>query len=522
MKFIGQSLSERIGRQARIRPASTKNHRNASLRVEPLEDRTVPTVVYNSAFGGETIFWGANWWGQTVGQTVTSPITNNPGALNDPTVYLIFWGKSWTQATASKYANDAQTILQSNYLSGLTDYGSDGIATYGGYTIDNSTSSLGPVAATNEIDAILPRMNSWAKPTQPTSPSGGQPGSATWSDVVTAPIYVVVSDQSWSAGNGPDAYVPSGTSDTPLAMNHIWVGVGTNEDTFTYVLSHELAERISAGGGGILMNASVNISGEYQNAQIADNEPDQGRYTYRLHGVLVQAYWSISYNAFIVPDGNSQKFDLTPNWNNTTFAWNSNLSIQGDQLGVNYADNIAIGGNGSNVSVSQNNEAALFDPGVIKNINVDTGGGSNFVRVSSVPAGVAVNVDSFGASNDTVVVGDGTDSLAGIQGTVNVSNTSGQTKLIVDDLNDGARNVTITDHSVAFSGLTTVNYHGGNLWNNGTLHGVTTLQVNDGYGSNSVDVLSVPSLTSVDLDADTLDSIYGPAAGKVKVSRNHT
>jgi hypothetical protein len=69
--------------------------------------------------------------------------------------------------------------------------------------------------------------------------------------------------------------------------------------------------------------------------------------------------------------------------------------------------------------------------------------------------------------------------------------------------------------------LTTVNYNGGYLLN-GTLHGVTTLQVNDGYGSNLVDVLSVPSLTSVILDADTLDSIFGPAAGKVTVHKTHT
>src|SRR5262249_23142577 len=135
MRSFFHSLSERFGRKARRRPASARQRRNSRLHLEALEDRTVPTVVFNSAFGGDTIVWGANWWGQSVGQTVTSPITNNPGALNDPTVYLIFWGKSWTQATASKYANDAQTILQSNYLSGLKDYGSDGIATYGGYTI---------------------------------------------------------------------------------------------------------------------------------------------------------------------------------------------------------------------------------------------------------------------------------------------------------------------------------------------------------------------------------------------------
>jgi streptogramin lyase len=45
MKSIFQSLSERIGRQARRRPASAKKRRNACLQLESLEDRTVPTTI---------------------------------------------------------------------------------------------------------------------------------------------------------------------------------------------------------------------------------------------------------------------------------------------------------------------------------------------------------------------------------------------------------------------------------------------------------------------------------------------
>src|SRR5262249_38988271 len=155
------------------------------------------------------------------------------------------------------------------YLSGLTDYGSDGKATYGGYTIDNSTSTLGPVAATQETQNILNyQMTSWDKPTEPASLGGIA--------ALSSPIYFVVSDLSFSAGNGTDNYTPL-NSDIPLLMNHVWIDTGTNEDSFTDLFSHELVERISAGGGGILMNASVNISGEYQNSQIADNEPDSQR-----------------------------------------------------------------------------------------------------------------------------------------------------------------------------------------------------------------------------------------------------
>jgi hypothetical protein len=191
-------------------------------------------------------------------------------------------------------------------------------------------------------------------------------------------------------------------------------------------------------------------------------------------------------------------------------------------LGPNYADQIWIGTNSSNLSVQENaNETVQFDPKTITNVSVDTKGGADYVHVVAVPSGVTVNINSTGASNDTVVVGTVNNSLASIQGPVNVSNASGQTTLVVDDLNDGPRNVTITDHSVAFSGLTTINYHGGFL-NGGTLHGVTALDVTDGIGPNVVDVQSVPLLTLVTLDADTQDWIFGPAKGKVKVHFSHT
>src|SRR5262249_40420840 len=103
----------------------------------------------------------------------------------------------------------------------------------------------------------------------------------------------------------------------------------------------------------------------------------------------------------------------------------------------------------------------------------------------------------------------------------NVSNSSGQTKLVIDDLHGGAGNVTITNNSVAFSGVPTINYQGG-FFLLGTPRGVTELDVIDGTGANVVDVLSVPSLTSVILDADTKDVIFGPAAGKVTVHKTHT
>ena len=108
-------LLKKVCRRQHQKGSSSQKPRSTRLFLEALEDRTVPTVVFNSAFGGDTIVWGPNWWGEPVGQTVTGPLNNNPGALQDPKVYLIFWGPSWTQANAGKFASDAQAIINSAY-----------------------------------------------------------------------------------------------------------------------------------------------------------------------------------------------------------------------------------------------------------------------------------------------------------------------------------------------------------------------------------------------------------------------
>jgi autotransporter-associated beta strand protein len=498
IECLGFRGSEGKGRSRKRQQPSRPQSRRATPGLEVLEDRTVPTVLFNSPLGGDTISWGANWWGQTVGQTVTSPITNNPGALNDPTVYLIFWGPSWTQSTASQYASDAQTIIQSQYLSRLTDYGSDGIATYGGYTIDNSTSSLGPVAATNEIDHVLPQMSGWAKPTQPTSLNIGPPGHQIWPGVVTSPIYVVVSDLSNNAGgNGPDAYVPQGTSGTPLAMNHVWIGAGVNEALFTDILSHELAERISSGGAGIVMNASVDAGTdhEWQNAQIADNEPDGGNYLYPLNGtVSEQAYWSISAHAFIVPDGNSETIAFNPHWDlsdpaHPHFLNTFDLNISGDPSGSTITLDVPQSGpTAGELKVTDNGQVFWFSPSKLSSITItETGTGNNVVNVLRTPTGVPVTI--IGHGHDTVNLGVN-GSVQGIRSGVSISNPANSTSLNIDDSSDP----TALNPTIAASFLTglipnvTINYAniGSLLLKTGT--GSNAVTVNPGGAPSTVDV----------------------------------
>jgi hypothetical protein len=303
------------------RPVGSNSKRSARPHrpcLEGLEKREVMTVAFTPAFGPDSIFWRTSVGGHTANSVLTGPVSN-PTVLNNPTVYLIFSGSSWTGTTAAKYAGDVKTILSSPYLSGLTQYGSSGTAVYGGYTIDSRTSP-GPSGRDAEIQYALDHLStSWAKPTGVApNPGGNNAGAAGY---LHSPVYVVVDDNGDnSAANGGGFYTSGGTTYLTNAIN---IDNGSYEDTFTDLFSHELVERVSDGtGAGIGMNGPSNVpgDGEYQNAQIADNEPDEGRYTYRLGGtVKVQAYWSVVDQKFIVPDGNQQTIVLRPIWNGTSF-----------------------------------------------------------------------------------------------------------------------------------------------------------------------------------------------------------
>jgi hypothetical protein len=268
------------------------------------------TVAFKSAFGGETIFWRPS------GQPIKGPISNN-AILSKPKVYLIFWGTLWTSDTASGHASDAKAILESQYLSSLTQYGSSGTAEYGGYAVD-TRASQGLPGRDAEINYVLDSLKpSWTKPTaEAPNKTGDNTGAVGY---LTSPIYAVIGDSGGGGAMNGGGFYTSGSK--TYLTNAIYINNGRDRNGFNELFSHELVERISDGNGnGIGMNASVDISGESSDAQLSDNEPDGERYTYRLNGTLeVQAYWSVVDQTFIVPDGNGQTVFLAPIWNNKSF-----------------------------------------------------------------------------------------------------------------------------------------------------------------------------------------------------------
>src|SRR5208282_2271805 len=105
----------------------------------------------------------------------------------------------------------------------------------------------------------------------------------------------------------------------------------------------------------------------------------------------VQAAFSAANQAFVVEDGNSELFTLTPNWtidpthaNNDVFDGTYDLTINGDQL-ANKNDTITISEDSAGgIQVNLDGQIANFDPGTsttigtaIRSISVNGMTGSN-------------------------------------------------------------------------------------------------------------------------------------------------
>src|SRR5579859_1127903 len=99
------------GRTERRRPRRKSTVR---LHLEPLEDRTVPTIVFDPQFGAETV----------IPQEIA-------GGLNSPPLFIEFWGSYWQNGSGpqqlQKILTSAQKLTSSPYWSGLIQYGDSGV-----------------------------------------------------------------------------------------------------------------------------------------------------------------------------------------------------------------------------------------------------------------------------------------------------------------------------------------------------------------------------------------------------------
>jgi hypothetical protein len=488
--------------------------------LENLESRLVPTIVFQPQFGVETL----------------TPQSTNDG-MQHPTVHLIFagdpsggvyyWKTPQGQADETRLTDLAAALLGGPYLTGLPEYGSDGLANLGvAWTgapdLPTDAVAKSPNHAdlqtyiTNEIETEVP-MNPKA-----------DPGNLDWQH---APIYVVILDPTTSQQAGHGGWNTPGYGPNGVRIHMIWVATyprtngnpGVQSDAFTLALGHALAETISdpdSAGIRVISPEPSWVAIGPGTGQICDFEAESGADEYRLaDSILVAAYWSVKHQAFIVPDGNRQDFEVRPVWDllNQKFTHTADLTILGDQPPFNGNDTIvieAVGAGGKGVRAVMNGEAAQI-PYAVRTVYVYPGNGNNSVQVDAVPQGTTIDViDSGFLSSDDVSVGllgSKVVGLAAILGTVNVSGAPQKgehTYLTVDALNDGPQSIAITDKEVAFQRGPVIHYQN-----------VAALYLIDGNGQNHIDVESVAASTGLAISADQQDVIYGPAVGKAHIKR---
>lgn len=120
------------------RPSTPKPRPRVRPVLEHLEERAVPTVAFNPEFGSET-FTGAN-----------------DGMLS-PTIHAVFQGAYWNtargKAAESSLLSAEARVVNSPYLSGLEQYGSDGRAIVGSSWDDASGLAYNP--PTKDLQAFL-------------------------------------------------------------------------------------------------------------------------------------------------------------------------------------------------------------------------------------------------------------------------------------------------------------------------------------------------------------------------------
>jgi hypothetical protein len=355
-------------------PATSRKSRpRFRLDVESLEDRLVPTVVFTPHFQPTYV---------TNPQTPQQNVASG-NVLQSPNVAFIFAG-AWDSTSEQSLLTAAKDILKGPYLSGLKQYGSDGIARYMGVAaMTPSAPAVKFDGKTNNTPIVATFINMVI----------GNPDPAT--------IYVVVDSPVHSSNvSGFNAWGGSTNVQHEIYLQTTAYGL---KDSFTTLFSHEVAEAMAP---GVKVSDPGNFSGG-KAYQIADNEPEalnQPHYTYRLNGNLVQAYWSQADGGFIVPDQTivpgqpQQKFILQPRWCGNTFSGKYDLYVTGDQLGVGYNDQIAldysagVSGSPDTVSVTENGESVSFDSSQINSIGVDTKWGTNRVSVNGVPPSTPVSI----------------------------------------------------------------------------------------------------------------------------------
>jgi hypothetical protein len=448
---MSRSLKQSFRKLAR--PLTIRRPRRAQLLVESLEERSVPAIMFQPQFGVE-------------------PTTNHNGiGLNDVPVDLIFWGSAWNNPppgspTMAAVTSAVQSVLDSPYTSGLTQYNVDGKVQFGGSYLDPSNPSTTGFGWTDALGVITHATDS------PDAQGRQLPDS---DDTPTWPIYVVVTAPGVTASAGGASY--NGLYVRPNLLDAdrlpmIWLGglrpnglpaSASQIDQYTDNFSHELAEAITDIAGSIpfLQNIRVDAGANWTgggDGQIADAEAQN--YSAVVNGVLEQSYWSNRDQQYLVPTSGSQVFTVN----------NGVLTVNDDQL-ANHDDVIDLdvehdGSDGIRFTV--NDETFGFRRGQISKVIIQCHTGHDTVNVHWTVPDVPVDIYT---GNDVMTVNFtpypsdhsySYDLSTVIQGQVTIHG-NGRTTVKLNDqqgTSDTPFTYTVGSTSVTRTGMGTVTYSG--------------------------------------------------------------
>ncbi len=471
------------------------------IQLEALEDRTTPSILFTAQNG---VLQATNPGGHEVlGNTAEVPIRT------------IFLGSWWASADGAKAAQQIQNSINpifhdSPFLDGLHQYGVNhraGVPLYAPGQPNQLfyyTDPVNNIVQDRDIDYVVwDAIDNRGFPEPDDGPEGEYMVFTSpqlhYFDPTAAGWHNEFMDQD---GAETDWAVSGWVSTQFLPGSKSQIDLGYT----TSILSEEAGcegftdPKWREGKDGWTIHA------QGQWAEIGDFEA--GDFTYRLNGYLVHSYWSNQDNAYLIPDGNQQTFQVD----------HDKLILGGGKFSSPWSsDNITIDTNAwGGITVTENGETVSFDPSQpgqnISEIEVDTkatsGAYTNVVTVNNLPWVVSLTIKSGG--DDTVHIGKGT--MQGILGDVTLTNSSHHTRLWLDDANDSSTHTAVTldvsgavgtvqglgrslpgmpSEVISFrpnqlSGLTIDGGSGRNAFSVGDTPTSCTTQLNTGTGSNTI------------------------------------
>jgi hypothetical protein len=385
------------------------NRDSTRPQLEQLEDRTVPSgLSFGPQYGQEQT---------TIGGDV---LTGNVP------VYVIFaggqgavYGQDGT-VTQSQIITAVNNILNSSFLSDLSEYGAATHAYLAGTTVSNYNlprqfTDNGNGSDINKlVNASLADEGGSLPEPDGTTPEG---------------VYLVITPQGYSlngeadylghhsagfAGtsldpvDAPDGVILSGLQYVPGAVPTTVNQPGatvhfralSSLDTMTETLSHELVEILTDpdgnGSGGVATTPGSSFTANFPNqaegaGEISDNEGEF--YVGYENGTAVQSYWSNLSLGYIIPGATLQDIALN----------GSVLTIKGDRLNQAADDSLVLNTTASGgMQVTLDGETVQYAAGQLTQLYVSLGKGNNTLEVLGLPSGLLVNVDGSGGTTSLV------------------------------------------------------------------------------------------------------------------------